>query len=676
MANLSNINNKFLVTTGGNVLIGQTAAVGSSILQITGASSPLAIHTPSGNNGLEFIIDNGLYKNWQIGVQNQVGNALTIVPSTAAGNTTFSTPVATFLTSGNVGIGTSSPNYKLQVEGTASKIFNVTNTSTYSRMLLTGASGTGGDLIFSEASTGTAQFGIYSNGAQATSTLGIYPNDGSSPAILVKQNGNVGIGTSSPYDVGLQVSHSLGNGGIMLGNTATTGSKEMLLNIHPLGLIWQRWVNGAYQANLMTLDYNGNLGIGTTSPRGMLEISKGDNTDVDGPELFLTRKDINTVPGNLVGSLTFYNEDADGAHRSSWVRGYAAETYGRQGYLSFGTAGVNSTDATEKMRITGGGNVAIGGTLGADSQFRVELKPSGTILAGLRIGYSGASSNYFDGNDQFFRDGAGTTNRMHINSSGTVTIGGGGNNTSSSNNFIPVKINTPYSTTASPQWSLQGWVATTDGADPFAMTSGETTKNVYMGMIGAQYMNQNRFSIVQGGQERLTVNLTQTGGGGSPGFVGIGTGLPSSKLHVVGGATNSQHIIRGPYTVGISGTGVGSQPLSFAYNFNGLFNTGYAVEVYALFNHWSSGTANYTYCYRKGVFMGYGAAGGTEILGPGGGVSDSVNVGAWTFSVDNNGSTGYAQRILINKSAGNAAWNGTYWVQIVCSVPLDPTDVS
>ena len=39
MANLSNINNKFLVTTGGNVLIGQTAAVGSSILQVTGNST-------------------------------------------------------------------------------------------------------------------------------------------------------------------------------------------------------------------------------------------------------------------------------------------------------------------------------------------------------------------------------------------------------------------------------------------------------------------------------------------------------------------------------------------------------------------------------------------------------------------------------------------------------------
>ena len=136
MANLSNINDKFLVTTGGNVLIGQTAAVGSSKLQVTGASSPLAIHTPSGNNGLEFILDNGLYTNWQIGVQNQVGNALTIVPSTAAGNTTFSTPVATFLSSGNVGIGTTSPDGIFHVDGGGASIYSIFSKSDTKWMFL------------------------------------------------------------------------------------------------------------------------------------------------------------------------------------------------------------------------------------------------------------------------------------------------------------------------------------------------------------------------------------------------------------------------------------------------------------------------------------------------------------------------------------------------------------
>ena len=41
MANLSNINNKFLVTTGGNVLIGQTAVVGTSVLQAEGGTNAI-----------------------------------------------------------------------------------------------------------------------------------------------------------------------------------------------------------------------------------------------------------------------------------------------------------------------------------------------------------------------------------------------------------------------------------------------------------------------------------------------------------------------------------------------------------------------------------------------------------------------------------------------------------
>jgi hypothetical protein len=61
-----------------------------------------------------------------------------------------------------------------------------------------------------------------------------------------------------------------------------------------------------------------------------------------------------------VGSLEFYNKDADGQHISSYVRAIAQETYGRQGDLVFGTAGTNSTDATEKMRIDNAGNVGIG----------------------------------------------------------------------------------------------------------------------------------------------------------------------------------------------------------------------------------------------------------------------------------------------------------------------------
>ena len=53
MANLSNIDNKFLVTTGGNVLIGQTAAtLGHVLLNVTGYSYFLGNITATGNVGI------------------------------------------------------------------------------------------------------------------------------------------------------------------------------------------------------------------------------------------------------------------------------------------------------------------------------------------------------------------------------------------------------------------------------------------------------------------------------------------------------------------------------------------------------------------------------------------------------------------------------------------------
>ena len=229
--------------------------------------------------------------------------------------------------------------------------------STYETVLQIGLQAT----ISAEALSDTITFAH--SGTEAVSDY-VFKVAGN-PKLIIKGTGNVGIGTTSPY-AQLHVSHSLGNGGIMLGNTATTGSKEMLLNIHPLGLIWQRWVNGAYQANLMTLDYDGNFGIGTTSPGTKLEISDG-----TGPTIRLRRADNSVVAGDLIGGIENYNQDADGAHISSFIRGYATETYGRQGYLTFGTSGVNSTDATEKMRISNVGRVTINQTAVTDAMLTV-----------------------------------------------------------------------------------------------------------------------------------------------------------------------------------------------------------------------------------------------------------------------------------------------------------------
>ena len=109
---------------------------------------------------------------------------------------------------------------------------------------------------------------------------------------------------------------------------------------------------------------------------------------------------------------------------STWT----VETNSSNGYFGSGNLdfihNAGGTPST-RMRITSGGNVAIGGTLGADSQFRVELKPAGTILAGLRIGYANTSQNYYDANEHFFRNGIGSNSSLvFIDSNQNLLVGG------------------------------------------------------------------------------------------------------------------------------------------------------------------------------------------------------------------------------------------------------------
>ena len=112
-----------LISNGGNTVLQGNVGIGTSsparLLNIYGGSSDGAQMRLTGNNanmGIELVDgSNGGYYNWHIGAQNEVANALTITPSTAINGTTFTTPVVTMRSAGNVGIGTASPSSLLSV---------------------------------------------------------------------------------------------------------------------------------------------------------------------------------------------------------------------------------------------------------------------------------------------------------------------------------------------------------------------------------------------------------------------------------------------------------------------------------------------------------------------------------------------------------------------------------
>jgi hypothetical protein len=653
MANLSNINGKFVVEqTTGYVGVGTTDP--SYPIEVLNASAEIALNASgasiyrlkSDSTDYFRINKNGVGDKLVISGGGDVGIGISVpttklhIGGTAPGDSIIrqdstvsgtnweigeraagkwqifeddgDTIVATFMSSGNVGIGTDSPAGKFEIKSAAS------NYTTAPAITFTDDTGVADSRwILGNIATNYGNFVLAESDSATTVNY--------SPRITVIPGGNVGIGETSPEGK-LTIKYTSANP--PTSGTTANSAIQILSNLSPphqlnIGVVNAPSYGSYIQAsdNNLAVNYSlllqpngGNVGIGTDSPSSY--DGEADNLvvyDAITPGITIALPQT-TAAGSARGSVLF----SDGTSGNEKYRGGVIYDHGT------GMGGVADTmylraAVNSYLVLNALGNVGIG-TKTPSRELDIQAS-SGWAEIALRGNTNGGGSLEFftnttkraeifaDTEDIVFRNTPTNQERMRISNTGIVTIGGGGNNTSSSNNFIPVKINTPYSTTASPQWSLQGWVATTDGADPFAMTSGETTKNVYMGIIGAAYMNQNRFSIIQGGAERLTINLTQTGGGGSQGFIGIGTSLPSQKLDVVGlvkhqgldmtagvqvdQTTSISVSLNGPAgswnETGIDGTDIGN-------------NGSYVIQVYS--NTQGAGASNYS-MYWTGTMSWY-----------------------------------------------------------------------
>ena len=178
MANLSNINNKFLVTTGGNVGIGVTGPV--TKLNVAGNIAVTATKAyrmyNAANNGwgeMSFIeADNRIQFNR--GIQNSGADWR------LSENSANSFVCAN---EGNFGIGTDSPDHKLRVNGDA-RLGNLhIKTSDF------GSGGTGKTIYADGAGSGVLGF---------ISTTAFDFSNGSTSRVRIDSSGNVGIGTTTP----------------------------------------------------------------------------------------------------------------------------------------------------------------------------------------------------------------------------------------------------------------------------------------------------------------------------------------------------------------------------------------------------------------------------------------------------------------------------------------------
>lgn len=164
-----------LSPTGGRVGI-YTASAPVAILQVGDSSSSISIGgAPTVNgSGFLYLINSNTVKNWSISSNDILAGAFQISRSTAAGGSTFTTPDLLISSSGDAGIGTTSPDAKLDVLSTTEQIRQTyTDGSVYASHLVNSSgyysnTATGKRYGFGISPTATGHF---YGGASAATTL-------------------------------------------------------------------------------------------------------------------------------------------------------------------------------------------------------------------------------------------------------------------------------------------------------------------------------------------------------------------------------------------------------------------------------------------------------------------------------------------------------------------------
>ena len=266
-------------------------------------------------------------------------------------------------------------------EATLQLVSNTANTISTSFTSLTSNAG-----VFS-VKTGTD---ASDNG---TITFGGFQNE----RLRITSDGNVGVGTDAPTRA-LEIARGGGSAIINLKRTDTGTGQGALAFLNSLSntvssisasrfgaeggeLIFRTAPNDTTETSdnpylipeRMRIDADGNVGVGTVSPVGQLSIVR-DTAVVDGTTyqrgMFYKDGKLQITPPDLYNGypldgdfLTTSRYLADGStDYTAAALGVAYDTVsGSQSALYFKTA-VSASSLTEKMRITGGGNVGIGKT--------------------------------------------------------------------------------------------------------------------------------------------------------------------------------------------------------------------------------------------------------------------------------------------------------------------------
>ena len=491
-----------VIGSSGNVGIGTTSPIFALEVHGDGAAGVLSVKNAA--NGRDTFRSENAAGTRTANIGNDGSGHGNILIRNSSGTTTnyISGSGNSYFNGGNVGIGTTSPSQKLHVLGNA----RVTG-AYYDSNNLPGTSGQ----VLSSTVTGTdwvdgsAIPGVPAGSGTANYVTKWSDTDTITNSTIYDNGTNVGIGTTSPTqkldirDGELVFTQSSTNqnpsGRIRFneyGSGAVSGSYmeyngasnyfSMFTNSETVNYEFLRAVRGSH---LLLQPSSGNVGIGTTGPTAPLHIQGGATSEVLKIEADANPYARWVENGANVGFLQFSSSNAYLSNMSN-------------GSLLF------RTNNTDKMTITGSGNVGIGTT---NPRGKLDITNGSTgqtysNISGLLIDVNGTSNSYYG-----LRVGSSTGNsHLAVTNAGNVGIG-----------------------TSSPGEKLE--VAGNIQATGTRSISSSFDANNYM-----RLESNSSGGILKGTDGGVLTTLVRTYGDSyfNGGNVGIGTSSPGAQLDVVG----------------------------------------------------------------------------------------------------------------------------------------------
>lgn len=245
--------------------------------------------------------------------------------------------------------------------------------------------GTNGTAITTTASlTPTAMLHVKGSGSTSATTSLLVQNSNASTSLLVRDDGNVGIGTTNPL-LNLQINSSAGN------NSTIAFSVNNVLT-------WYTRHNasdGSYQivdivntATRLAILTNGNVGIGTTTPSRLLDVNGDAQINTLRIGLGAGSSATSTVLGYqaLNTNTTGADNVAIGYQSLYTNNGSKNVGVGRYSLYLNSTGGDNTAlgDGAMYSNTTGSGNVSIG---------RASMNANSTGSNNIAIGYTALYNN-------------------------------------------------------------------------------------------------------------------------------------------------------------------------------------------------------------------------------------------------------------------------------------------